>query len=178
MTMLKMFGTLIAFAGAVGLFAPAASAVDFDAGIFHGGLARQVLEQQDAERHRAERPRYGLYEQDGYGRHSESERVLRKAQREAAAAAASRRARAAHVEAAQTAATAATAKLDGKLPSDPAPTTEIPETSNETTTTAGMADTSASDSKTDLTTGSPPDGKHVCRRYSPEIAALVDVPCE
>src|SRR4051812_41933397 len=100
--MLKRIATLIAFAVAVGLCAPPASAVDFDAGIFHGGLAKQVLEQQDAERQRAARPRYGISEQGGYSQHSENERVTREAHREAAAAAASPRARRLHAEAVRT----------------------------------------------------------------------------
>jgi uncharacterized membrane protein len=178
MAMLKMFGTLIAFSGAVGLFASSASAVDFDAGIFHGGLARQVLEQQDAERHRAERPRYGIYEQGVYSRHSESERLLREAQKEAAAG---RRARAANQEFAHkttpVAPVATVAKLGDKLASDPARTTEVAKASTDTTTTAETADTTTADSEATAGSSSS-DGKRVCRRFSAAIAAMVDVTCE
>jgi hypothetical protein len=86
---------------------------------------------------------------------------------------------------------ATTAKLDNKLESDPATTTEIAKTSTDTATTTdtaatdtsddakvATADTTTSNGKSDQTTESPPNGKRVCRRFSPAIAGLVDVPCE
>ena len=40
------------------------------------------------------------------------------------------------------------------------------------------SETTANDEKTDANTAPVSDGKKVCRRFSPTIAALVDVPCE
>ena len=137
-------------------------------------------------------------------RYHERERMERRYDADqAAAAAAARRARAAKVETAEVTKPVApvtkVAKLDDKLASDPATTTEIAKTSTETstdkttdtTTTATTTDTTDTDTakvataettttnaKTDVTTGSLPDTKRVCRRFSPAIAALVDVPCE
>jgi hypothetical protein len=93
-----------------------------------------------------------------------------------------------------------TAKLEDKLTSDPATTTVIEKTpvaksdAAPTVTTGSIstteakatvnADKDASDAKpaavkTDAeTTTAAADTKHVCRRYSPAIAALVDVPCD
>lgn len=88
-----------------------------------------------------------------------------------------------------------TAKLEDKLSSDPATTTVIeksPATANETTTTAKAVTTgsikqasTATDktettakAETETTTTTTAETKHVCRRYSPAIAGLVDVPCE
>jgi hypothetical protein len=192
MTISKRFGTFIVLGGAVGLFAPSAGAQSVSTGIFGGGLARQVLEQQDAERHKAEKP-------SSHTRPSQGERTIRgyEAQREAAAAAA--RARAARIDPAQTtkpvapaaamtkldgklpsdsattaeisktdsativAPAAAMAKLDGKLPSDSATTAEIPKTPNEATAIPETAETSASDSNAEVTASSP---------------CTLDAPCE
>jgi hypothetical protein len=94
-----------------------------------------------------------------------------------------------------------TAKLDDKLTSDSATTTEIAKTTDtdaETTTateteTAPETTTSTDAAKTEKVAnvvktadeGSdlkvikvPNEGKQVCRRYSAAIAALVDVPCD
>ncbi|MFT3731564.1 MAG: hypothetical protein QM780_09135 [Hyphomicrobium sp.] len=85
-----------------------------------------------------------------------------------------------------------TAKLESKTESDPATTTVIEKTpvakSDATpakTTTASIASAEVKPSvnsendaaKTDADTATAAS-KHVCRRYSPAIAALVDVPCE
>jgi len=87
-----------------------------------------------------------------------------------------------------------TAKLEDKLASDPATTTVIektPAAANETTTPAKNVTTGsikqalATTDKTETTakvdtetTTATAETKHVCRRYSPAIAGLVDVPCE
>lgn len=94
-----------------------------------------------------------------------------------------------------------TAKLEGKLASDPATTTVIAKTpvsksdatpANVTTGSITPASTNSSVSgkkiadadkpsteKADAaTTTAATETKHVCRRYVPAIAALVDVPCE
>lgn len=89
-----------------------------------------------------------------------------------------------------------TAKLEDKLSSDPATTTEIEKTpasasTSETTkpanemTTGSIKQASTTTDKTDTavkadteTTAAATDTKHVCRRYSAAIAGLVDVPCE
>ncbi len=91
-----------------------------------------------------------------------------------------------------------TAKIDTKLDSNPTTTTEIAktpattdtstapvaaETSKVETSKVATAEKTVSNGKSDLETASAPaddktDDKPVCRRYSPAIAALVDVPCE
>lgn len=89
-----------------------------------------------------------------------------------------------------------TAKLEDKLSSDPATTTEISKTpasasASETTkpanemTTGSIKQASTTTDKTDAavkadteTTTAATETKHVCRRYSAAIAGLVDVPCE
>ncbi|WP_045835582.1 hypothetical protein [Hyphomicrobium sp. 99] len=88
-----------------------------------------------------------------------------------------------------------TAKLEDKLSSDPATTTVIektPTAANETTTTpakdvttGSITQASATMDKTDTPAKSitetktvTTETKHVCRRYSPAVAGLVDVPCE
>ena len=86
-----------------------------------------------------------------------------------------------------------TAKLDDKLSSDAATTTVIektsetpaqPEASKDVTTgsikptsTATGSSEAATKSDKETSTGTT-EAKHVCRRYSPAIAGLVDVPCE
>ncbi|SFV33787.1 hypothetical protein [Hyphomicrobium facile] len=82
-----------------------------------------------------------------------------------------------------------TAKLEDKLSSDPATTTEIEKTPASTsaneTTTGSIKQASTTTDKTDTsvkadtgTTAAATETKHVCRRYSAAIAGLVDVPCE
>jgi hypothetical protein len=89
-----------------------------------------------------------------------------------------------------------TAKLEDKLSSDPATTTEIAKTPASTSaseatkpandmTTGSIKQASTSTDKTDTavkadteTTAATTETKHVCRRYSAAIAGLVDVPCE
>lgn len=85
-----------------------------------------------------------------------------------------------------------TAKLEDKLASDPATTTVIAKTpiatgdttapANEPKKTVNADNNAASDTpvatKTDPASAAVAEVKHVCRRYSPAIAALVDVPCE
>ncbi|MBS0269717.1 MAG: hypothetical protein JSS54_12145 [Proteobacteria bacterium] len=87
-----------------------------------------------------------------------------------------------------------TAKLEDKLSSDPATTTVIEKTpgaANETTTPAknvttgsikqalATTDKTETTAKADTETATATaETKHVCRRYSPAIAGLVDVPCE
>jgi hypothetical protein len=95
---------------------------------------------------------------------------------------------------------AKTAKLESRLQSDPATTTEIAKTDDKTTintstpqstTTASItpaatepsktdkvaaADKISADGKTDLKTATAAI-KQICRRYSAAIAGLVDVPC-
>jgi hypothetical protein len=96
-----------------------------------------------------------------------------------------------------------TAKIDTKLDTDPATTTEIAKSTPATDTTTATdtapvttdtakADTAkvdnakvatvektVSNGKSDMeTVAAPSNDKQVCRRYSPAIAALVDVPCE
>jgi hypothetical protein len=76
-----------------------------------------------------------------------------------------------------------TAKLESKLESDPARTTVIEKTpvpanpavngDKNTTAVQSVAQKAEAD-----TAPAPPETKHVCRRYSPAIAALVDVPCD
>jgi hypothetical protein len=92
-----------------------------------------------------------------------------------------------------------TAKLEDKLASDPATTTEIAKTSDVTTgsttpasTTPTTTDTAKTDTtktdkvatadktqtdeKTDVQKATS-EAKQICRRYSAAIAGLVDVPC-
>ncbi|HET6389134.1 hypothetical protein [Hyphomicrobium sp.] len=84
-----------------------------------------------------------------------------------------------------------TAKLDDKPSSDPATTTVIektPDTSSKTpvskdVTTGSITPAPATTEKTQSSAKSDKEpaaveAKHVCRRYSPAIAGLVDVPCE
>jgi len=85
-----------------------------------------------------------------------------------------------------------TAKLEDKLASDPVTTTVIAKTpvatsdttapANEPKKTVNADNNAASDTpaaaKTDTASASVAEIKHVCRRYAPAIAALVDVPCE
>lgn len=88
--------------------------------------------------------------------------------------------------------TVQTAKLEDKLASDPAATTVIAKTpvatgdkttpANEPKKTVNADNNAASDTpaatKTNTASAAVAEVKHVCRRYSPAIAALVDVPCE
>lgn len=79
-----------------------------------------------------------------------------------------------------------TVKADDKLTSDPATTTVIAKTpvaSTETKATVDADKIASADKpaavKADAeTTTAVTETKHVCRRYSPAIAELVDVPCE
>ncbi|MBS0234095.1 MAG: hypothetical protein JSR99_11500 [Proteobacteria bacterium] len=86
-----------------------------------------------------------------------------------------------------------TAKLEDKLASDPATTTVIEKTpvaksdvaavSNEAKETVNadnaVADDKPAVAKADaVTTTATAETKHVCRRYSPAIAQLIDVPCD
>ncbi|MBA2127306.1 hypothetical protein DLM45_13885 [Hyphomicrobium methylovorum] len=85
-----------------------------------------------------------------------------------------------------------TAKLEDKLSSDPATTTEIAKTTpapNKTETAAPVttASTTTTDSKpvktaatpsTETKTASTAETKQICRRYSAATAGLVDVPCK
>ncbi len=78
-----------------------------------------------------------------------------------------------------------TAKLEDKLSSDPATTTVIEKSATKDVTTGSIKQASATTDKTETTakadtetTTAAVETKHVCRRYSPAIAGLVDVPCE
>jgi len=138
------------------------------------------------------------YSDGAYERQCEKERARRyEANREVAAAAAARRAQAAKVQVAQNTPAetpvATVAKLDSKLPADTANTTVLAKTSDtstdskpdsatlsasETTDGSKVATSESTDEKADANKEPVSDGKKVCRRFSPAIAALVDVPCE
>jgi hypothetical protein len=137
---------------------------------------------------------------NGYGRHCDRERSARRIRH--AKVAAPRKIK--HVRKVQTAKvkpapapTITTAKLEGKLESNPATTTEIvktastpiatgsvtpasatstPETKETTPVTAAADIKSSEPVKPDLKT-SIAAAKKVCRRYSAAIAGLIDVPC-
>lgn len=86
-----------------------------------------------------------------------------------------------------------TAKLEDKLASDPAMTTVIEKTpvqtsevatvSNEAKKTVNADNNAAIDKPAvanadAVTTTAAAETKHICRRYSPAIAELIDVPCD
>ncbi|HVZ04173.1 hypothetical protein [Hyphomicrobium sp.] len=142
------------------------------------------------------------YAGDGYGyrKHCARERAARRVYR--AEAAPVRRHKRSHVNiAAKKPATPPVvqmAKLEDKLMSNPATTTEIAKTSNITTasttpaatnsppaakTEAPTTDKVATADKTSTDGKSATDkpateAKQICRRYSAAIAGLIDVPCE
>ncbi|WP_409560636.1 hypothetical protein [Hyphomicrobium sp. MC8b] len=80
-------------------------------------------------------------------------------------------------------------KLEGRLPADTVTTAAVEKTAAATTTGAiastkletsvnggkVASDTRASSAKADAETAAT---THICRRYSPAIAALIDVPCD
>jgi hypothetical protein len=72
-----------------------------------------------------------------------------------------------------------TAKLEDKLETNPATTTEIAKTTtaSSTTTNAAKVETVATVEKASTKVSVPAEVKQVCRRYSATIAGLVDVPC-
>lgn len=140
----------------------------------------------------------------GYGRHCERERTAHRTTRRARHAKAAAPRKVKHTRKVQTAnvkpistPTIKTAKLEGKLESNPATTTEIAKTTSTSIATGSVtpasvpSTTSASETKpetaaadvqsseqakpglqTAITTA-----KQVCRRYSAAIAGLIDVPC-
>jgi hypothetical protein len=139
----------------------------------------------------------------GYGRHCDHERYVRRSYH-ADAAPVRRIKRHRKIDVAETKPAPApvikTVKLESKLQSNPATTTEIAKTDNGTnintsttqpTTTASITPTATETSKTDkiaVADKTSADGKadlktaatavkQVCRRYSAAIAGLVDVPC-
>jgi len=136
------------------------------------------------------------YQEEAYRRQAQKEGMARRNNAEkAAAAAAARRAHAAKMEVAQETKSVAPvtriAKLEDKLASDPATTTEIAKTSTTDTSTAdtttpdttesskvAAVKTTTSDSDPEQTKESPNDRNRVCRRFSAAIAGLVDVPCK
>lgn len=147
------------------------------------------------------------YAGDGYGyrRHCDRERATRRVYR-AEATPVRKIKRVRKVDVAETKPVTApvvkTAKLEDKLQSNPATTTEIAKTTDITTSsttptgtttntpaastaktdapktdTVATADKTSTDAKSDAVKPAT-ETKQVCRRYSAAIAGLVDVPCD
>jgi hypothetical protein len=140
------------------------------------------------------------YSDDSYRRHNNRRNFARRTyQAEAAPVRKVKRPRKTVVAAKPiTAPVVKTAKLEDKLVSDPATTTEIAKTNDATTasvtpaksetTTAATSETPKTETKTETpaktetvaTVEKTPVAKvkQICRRYSAAIAGLIDVPCD
>jgi len=141
------------------------------------------------------------YPDDGYARRQERRHTARRTyQADAAPARKIKRASKPAVAAARPASPPAvqTAKLEDRLTSNPATTTEIAKTSNVSTasvtpaepaTVTPASNTATTETKTTTVAAADKpepvakaktpasDAKQVCRRYSAAIAGLIDVPC-
>ncbi len=73
---------------------------------------------------------------------------------------------------------AQTAKLEDRLASDPATTTVIEKTPAAARNAAPADPIATAPVASADKPAAPETAVHVCRRYSPTVAALVDVPCE
>ncbi len=127
---------------------------------------------------RAERPRYVRRDDQDDAPVRKVTRIKQPLQAEVAEAS---------VKAPITTSAAPTAKLEDRLPSDPATTTVIEKTSAaktdeapSNTITTASTETKATVNAEKITPADKPAAAtaHVCHRYSPAIAALIEVPCE
>jgi hypothetical protein len=152
-------------------------------------VAHQNQNYDGGDYRRSERPRYVRRDRDDDAPARKVVRVQRPSQADVA-----------EVAKAPAIPAVRTAKLDDKLASDPSTTTVIektPAAKSDASPVNAVATTGSTDTKTavnsdKIATAEKParaesdanattantDTTHVCRRYSPTIAALVDVPCE